>query len=645
MFIGRIGAEHRNENLFMNTFISKQKNISWCRVLTVLLFLSVMYISKAQNIKEEPFNYSQELLDMAEKGDADAMYKIGLCYYVGKAGLPTLIKGDIPFEKNLEKAYQYLSQAAQKGSALAMVNLGNIYQSGVGAPKGKDLKQAIEWFEKAAEKGCADAYANIANIYDKEQTGLITQKIVKVKIKDAINVSYQLWDEAVRYNELAAEKGSAIGAYNLGIAYNMGLLNRVIDYQEATKWFRRATELGYMRSANDLAIRYISGIGIPQNKRMGLQLLNAAAKNEEPMALHNIGVYYYNGIMLQKDQEKGLLYFIRANQLGYNNSQALHECYLAGLHNAKNFATEKDWLNAIVVEQKGQTVPDVIIPEVQKEFLVEAGQVINDCGSWSIINDEGICVTERRYDAIVQDSETGKLTAGLYGYSTPLAADGSEEKPILEQILNSLEGCEVPAQVFERSLQILRCDHENALGYRAVAYYNIAVYWHNMNLTQAAENYLRKAIEIEPNFTAAKEDLVLLEEEAEKQQKELKKQHRATIWKCAFSIVGGLADMAGQVAYNNQQGKERKAADREAIRQKNKAKAREAKEQSFAAKKAVVGMIGHRATSNAYNEGIGILTDMKNSGMYDTPEFRQQQQFQKKLRENNGLQYHESEDW
>ncbi|MBO7295084.1 MAG: hypothetical protein J6U65_06690, partial [Bacteroidaceae bacterium] len=45
----------------------------------------------AQVIKEEPFAYSQELFDAAKKGDADAMYKIGLCYYVGKAGNPQLL--------------------------------------------------------------------------------------------------------------------------------------------------------------------------------------------------------------------------------------------------------------------------------------------------------------------------------------------------------------------------------------------------------------------------------------------------------------------------------------------------------------------------------------------------------------------------
>lgn len=616
------------------------------RILSFLFFIfGCMQLAFSQNVKEEPFTYSQALLDAAEKGEADAMYKIGVCYYVGKGGAPTMIKGEFPFERDYDKAFEYLSKAADKGSALAMLNLGNIYQTGIGAPKGKDLKQAIELFEKAAEKGCVDAYANIGKIYETEQPELITKKLVKIKIKDAANAAYMLWEEAVRYHQLAAEKGSAIGAYNLGIAYNSGLLGLAIDYEEATKWFRRATELGYKRATNDLAVRYMNGIGIPQNKRVGLELMKAAAMDEEPMALHNIGVYYYNGIGLTQNKEFALLFFLRANQLGYNNTQAIHECYLAGLHNAKGYATETDWLTALKNECGGKPLPEIILPEAQKVFTVAAGDVINDCGSWTIVDDEGMWITDRRYDYIVMDPATGKLTAGLYGYSTPLDDDGSEGNPILEQMLNGIEGNGDSQQISAKSLNILQADHDNSMGYRGMAYYNLAVYWHGMNLNRSAEIYLKKALEVEPNLEAANEALALLQEEMKEQQKARKKERRALIWKCITTGLSGVSDIMEQMAANKQAHQQQEASAKESNRQKNKEKARAAKQKSYEAKRNMAGMINRRGVSNAYTENVGILTDMKNSGQYGSKQFRQMQQQQKKLREKYGLTYNESEDW
>lgn len=615
-------------------------------LICLFLFVFVSKCLVAQNIEEKPFDYSPELLSAAEKGDVDAMYKIGICYYVGKAGAPTLIKTEVPLERDYEKAFSYLSKAADKGSALAMVNLGNIYKSGVGAPKGKSLKTAIEWYERAADKGCADAYANLAKIYETETAGLIMEKIVKFKAEEAGTTGlYTLWSKAVEYNKLAAEKGSPIGAYNLGIAYNMGALGLAVDYQEATKWFRRSMELGNKKAVNDLAVRYINGIGIPQNKRFGLELMKYAANDEEPMALHNIGVYYYNGLYLPQDKEKALLFFLRANVLGYNNAKALSECYMAGLHNAKDYATEKDWLINLKEECNKTQLPDIELPTSQVVYTVDAGDVVNDCGSWSIIDKDGIWITDRRYDVITKDPATGVLTAVLYGYSTQLAEDGSEVSPILEQMVNSLEGEENLQNIMMKSNALLQADHDNLMGYRSIAYYNYAVYWNNLNSPMIAMIYLKKALEVEPDFAAAKEDLALLEEETKEAKKAAKKERRALIWKCITTGLIAASDMVGQIAANQQARTNSKAAVTESNRQKNKERAKYHKQQSKEARQNMHGMINRKGVSNAYTEGVGQLTDLKNSGQYGSDFFRQVQQNQKRLANTYGLSHHESEDW
>ena len=110
----------------------------------------IVQFAYSQNIKEEPFSYSAELLSAAKKGNTDAMYKIGICYYVGRPGTHTsdvkkskddltemlrsignlsstlpesqsnvtdrltiLIQNDIPFAQDYKKALKYLQKAGR----------------------------------------------------------------------------------------------------------------------------------------------------------------------------------------------------------------------------------------------------------------------------------------------------------------------------------------------------------------------------------------------------------------------------------------------------------------------------------------------------------------------------------------------------
>jgi len=276
---------------------------------------------------------------------------------------------------------------------------------------------------------------------------------------------------------------------------------------------------------------------------------------------------------------------------------------------------------------------------------VATGDVVNDCGAWSIINKDGICVTERRYDYIAKDTTTGVLTASLYGYSTQLADDGSEVNPILEQIVNSLENENDTQKVKMKSDLILMADHDNSMGYRSIAYYNYAVYWHNSANIPMAEIYLKKALEVNPNFTEAKEHLALLQDELKVSKKAARKERRALIWDCIFTGFSAVSDVVGQVAANKQADNYREEVAAEANRQKNKERKKQLKEQQKYAKQEMVGMINRRAVSNAYTENVGMLTDLKNSGQYGSQQFRQIQQQNKNMREKYGLQHHESEDW
>ena len=425
--------------------------MKYARLLFCMPVLFVMQSVYAQDIKEESFEYSQELLEAAKKGDADAMYKIGVCYYVGKpeaqasAGkkskkqksdladlmkstgallltlqgtdgqacrtdrLSSLIRNEIPFKQDYKNAMKYLQKAADKGSALAMLTLADIYYAGKGGVDKADLKKAVELYNESGENGCSEAYLRLANIYNSQQAWLIKEGIEDYKLRETMKAMYPLMQKALDFNKLAADLGSAQAAYNLNHAY-LGQGTTIADYNESLKWLRRANELGHPRATTELAVRYQLGWGTIQNKRFALQLMRQAASKGDAAAIHNFGEYYYRGALLPMDKEKAVQFFYLANKKGQNNSSSLSVCYKEGLHNAAYYSSEQEWLAALEQEFAEVPLPEITLPQPQVLYTVAAGDVVNDCGSFYIVND-GIYVTERSYDTIIKDLNTGKLKA------------------------------------------------------------------------------------------------------------------------------------------------------------------------------------------------------------------------------------------
>lgn len=650
--------------------------------------LFVMQSVYAQDIKEEVFEYSQELLEAAKKNDADAMYKIGVCYYVGKpeaqasAGkkskkqksdltdllkstgtllltlqgsdgqacrtdrLSSLIRNEIPFKQDYKNAMKYLQKAADKGSALAMLTLADIHYAGKGGVNKADLKKAVELYTKSGRSGCSEAYLRLANIYNSQQAWLIKEGIEDYKLRETMKAMYPLMQKALDYNKLAADLGSAQAAYNLNHAY-LGQGTTIADYNESLKWLRRANELGHPSATTELAVRYQLGWGTMQNKRFALQLMRQAASKGDAAAIHNFGEYYYRGALLPMDKEKAVQFFYLANKKGQNNSSSLSVCYKEGLHNAANYSSEQEWLAALKQEFAEVTLPEITLPQPQVLYTVAAGDVINDCASFYIVND-GICVTERSYDAIIKDLNTGKLTASAYGFMTTLADDGTEEQPILNQIGEKMVAATDASTAFSYGLQILQADPFDTMGYKAITYYNMAVFYHNYNDFGKAEAYLKRALEVNPDFIEAKECLASLAKSAKEAEKAEKKARRKLVWECILIGAQGVSDAMNNFA-SIQQAKQTRIDNEEARkaanRTRNKERIRDLKAQGKTARQNKVGMIGQKAVSSQYTNGVGRLTDMMNNGMYGTPEFRALQQDQQRLSKEYGIPSHESENW
>ena len=110
--------------------------------------------SKAQDktapaTPESPF---EETKAKAEKGDAEAQFKLGVAYDIGK-GVP----------KDEAEAVKWYRKAADQGNVGGQFGLGMAYANGQGVAK--DEAESVKWFRKAAEQGNASAQLNLGAAY------------------------------------------------------------------------------------------------------------------------------------------------------------------------------------------------------------------------------------------------------------------------------------------------------------------------------------------------------------------------------------------------------------------------------------------------------------------------------------------------
>ena len=94
----------------------------------------------------------RELRPLAEYGEAEAQFTLGLLYHAGQ-GVP----------QDYATARHWFRQAAAQGHAEAQFTLGVLYDAGYGVAR--DAPTAAHWFRQAAEQGHVTAQLNLGALY------------------------------------------------------------------------------------------------------------------------------------------------------------------------------------------------------------------------------------------------------------------------------------------------------------------------------------------------------------------------------------------------------------------------------------------------------------------------------------------------
>ena len=134
---------------------------------------------------------AKELRPLAERGDAEAQYRVGLMYEFGKGYPQDKTQGIVWFKK-----------AAAQNHADAQTELGIIYAIGDGVKQDDAL--AVAWLQKGATQGNATAQYNLGLWYAKGQG-------VKLDIA-----------KAIEWMRKAGAQGMPVAQWKLGVAYENG---------------------------------------------------------------------------------------------------------------------------------------------------------------------------------------------------------------------------------------------------------------------------------------------------------------------------------------------------------------------------------------------------------------------------------------
>lgn len=115
----------------------------------------------------------------AEKGNAGAMYRMGLFYYFGLRGL----------RRDHAKAFNWFLKAVEKGEPRSMEVLGEIYARGAGVER--NYTKALEWLTLASRQELYSAYNGLGYLYIKGY-GVEERNYTKVRLNASFPTDHRL---------------------------------------------------------------------------------------------------------------------------------------------------------------------------------------------------------------------------------------------------------------------------------------------------------------------------------------------------------------------------------------------------------------------------------------------------------------------
>lgn len=233
-----------------------------------------------QRAKRELPRAAQLYSDAADNGHALAMHNLAHFYLRGWG-----------VERDVDRARDLIERSAGLGNPLAMHALAGLYA--LGQDVQQDLNKARYWYEKAASVGEARSMRALGDIYEKG-SGMPKNP-----------------EKAREWQEKAASAGHVDAMINLANYYMLGF-GVSKDLEKSREWLEKAVALGSARAMVGLGQHYALGLGVPQNYGTAREWYEKAALQGDRIAMQFLGEMYALGRGVAKDEAKARGWYQRA---------------------------------------------------------------------------------------------------------------------------------------------------------------------------------------------------------------------------------------------------------------------------------------------------------------------------------------------
>jgi TPR repeat protein len=227
---------------------------------TAMYQLAIFYI-EGYGIPKDVNEAVRLLKESANLGEPSAQSALGMLYELGEYGL----------EKNARESLNLYMKSAKGNNAFSQYKVGDAYVEG--NLLSKDVDKAFEYWSKAAENGNIQAMRRLRVFYldgidhIKPNMELASHWTKKAAMLDDCESQRDLggdyllgacgevdYEQAAFWSRKAAEKGDAQAQYTLGIMLKRGFLGGADDLEEAKHWFELAASQGYESALEELKL-------------------------------------------------------------------------------------------------------------------------------------------------------------------------------------------------------------------------------------------------------------------------------------------------------------------------------------------------------------------------------------------------------
>ncbi len=244
-------------------------------------------------------------------------------------------------KKDADAALELLETAAADKDNQAQFELAQFFLE-AGGPEKVDDDKAWEWLNKAADAGNPNAMASLGSIlFDGKKFGARKIEPDPAKAVDT-------------FTKLAAQ-GVPAGQRTMGELHASGLAGVPKDFTKALDYFTKAAQGNDAAAQITLAGYYDQGVDLDKadgkvevmpNPAAALELYRLAARNNVPVALYNVGIFYEAGRSVDQDPAKAFAYFLQAAGGGLAPAmQKTGVYYLNGAGTLKDAVAASGWFS------------------------------------------------------------------------------------------------------------------------------------------------------------------------------------------------------------------------------------------------------------------------------------------------------------